>query len=261
MNTIFTWFKSIIFMILSGLILFSCVPQRKIKYLQEPEGAAPKTVFDNQPLKYRLQPGDYLYIRLFTMDQDANKIFSDMSGGSANGAVYEQTIYLYSYPINDSGYINLPLLGKIKAGGLYITDVEKELLDLMSKDVNAPGVIVKLVNFKLTVLGEVKNPGDYTVNQDRVTIFQAISMAGDLTTYSNRNTVRLLRRDGGKTNIVTLDLTKKDILTSDYYYMRPGDVLYVEPLKSKQYAFEAFPYALILSSLSTIMALLTFFKI
>ena len=247
--------------LLIGMGLFSCVPLNKIKYLQDPAGAAPKTVFENQPLKYQLQPGDYLYIRLFTMDQDANKIFNDMNGGTAYGNTTDQSVYLNSYQINDSGYINFPLLGQIKAGGLYISDVEEELMSLMKKEVNNPGVVVKLANFRFTVLGEVRVPGDYIVNQDRITIYQAISKAGDLTTYANRNNVKLLRKEGGKTNIFTFDVTRKEVLTSDYYYLRPGDILYIEPLRNKQFAFETFPYALVLSSLSTIFALITFFKI
>jgi polysaccharide export outer membrane protein len=261
MNYFKSHITSLFLLVLMGLIFFSCVPQQKIKYLQDPEGAQPQTSFENKPVNYRLQPGDYLYIRLFSMDEDANKIFGDMSGGNASNSVYEQSVYLFSYPISDSGYINFPLFGKIKAAGLLVSDVERELSNLMLKEVNNPGVIVKLVNFKITILGEVKNPGEFTINQDRISIFQAISKAGDLTTYSNRNTVRLLRKVGSTTTISTLDLTQKDILTSEFYYLRPGDILYIEPLKSKQYAFESFPYGLILSSLSTVLALLTFFKI
>ncbi len=246
---------------LLGMGLFSCVPLNKIKYLQDSSSSTHKNVFENMPLKYHLQPGDYLYIRLFTMDQDANKIFNDMNGGTAYGNTTDQSVYLNSYEINDSGYINFPLLGQIKAGGLYITDVEKELMVLMQKEVNNPGVVVKLANFRFTVLGEVRMPGDYMVNQDRITIYQAISKAGDLTTYANRRKVKLLRKEGGQTNIFNIDVTKKEIITSDYYYLRPGDILYIEPLRSKQFAFETFPYALVLSSLSTIFALITFFKI
>jgi len=246
---------------LISLSLISCVPQQKVKYLQETQGEKPKNVFDNKVMDYRIQPGDYLYIRLFTMDNEANKIFSDMSGSGIYASATEQSVYLDSYLVSDSGYINFPLLGRIKAGGLYIPEIEKQLYNLMLNEVNNPGVVVRLVNFKITILGEVKNPGTYTINQNRVTIFQALSMASDLTTYSNRNSVKLLRRKDDQTFVYVLDLSKKDILSSDFYYLRPGDIIYVEPLKYKQYAFEAFPYALIMSGLSTIMALLTFIKI
>jgi polysaccharide biosynthesis/export protein len=242
-------------------LLISCVPQQKVKYLQETEGTNPKSVYQNSITDYRIQPGDYLYIRLFTMDKEANQIFSDMSGSGIYANSTEQSVYLNSYLVSDSGYVNFPLLGKIKAGGLFIPEVEKQIYTLMQNEVNNPGVVVRLVNFKVTILGEVKNPGTYSINQNRVTIFQALSMASDLTTYSNRNSVRLLRKKDDQTFVYTLDLTKKDILSSEFYYLRPGDIIYVEPLKNKQYAFETFPYALLLSSLSTVMALLTFFKI
>lgn len=251
----------IFIVLLSGAMLTSCVPQKKIKYLQDIDASSSKTILTNCVEDYRIQPGDYLYIRLFTMDKDANEIFSDMSGASNNYNVYEQNIYLTSYLVSDSGYIDFPLLGRIKAGGLFVADIEKQLHDLMLNEVTNPGVIVRLVNFKVSILGEVKNPGTYSITQNRVTIFQALSLANDLTTYSNRNAVKLLRKHGQQTMIINLDLTRKDIISSEYYYLRPGDIIYVEPLKYKQYAFESFPYALILSSLSTMLALITFFKI
>jgi polysaccharide biosynthesis/export protein len=246
--------------LLVGMLIASCVPQRKVLYLQDLEGARPATSFENKLREYRVQSGDYLYIRIFTMDKDANEIFSDMSGIS-NYGVTDQNIYLNSYQVSDSGYINFPILGKIKAAGLLLSEIEKELFDLTLKDVNNPGVVVRLVNFRISVLGEVKAPGTFTVNQNNISIFQALSLAGDLTTYSNRNSVKLLRKQGEQMNIISLDLTRKEILTSEYFYLKPGDVIYVEPLNYKQYAFESFPYALVLSGLSTLLVVLTFFKI
>lgn len=252
-------FVFIILPFLLGMILLSCVPQKKVLYLQEMEGARPQNSFENKTQEYVVQPGDYLYIRVFTMDKDANEIFQDMSGVS-NYGVTDQNIYLNSYQVSDSGFVNYPLLGKIKAGGLHLVDIEKELYNLTLKDVNNPGVLVRLVNFRISILGEVKEPGTFTVNQNSISIFQALSLAGDLTTYSNRNDVKLLRKQGDQMLIIHLDLTKKDILASQYYYLIPGDVLYVEPLKGKRYAFESFPYSIVLSGLSTLLVVLTFFK-
>jgi polysaccharide export outer membrane protein len=244
-----------------GLVLFSCVPQKKVLYLQDFQAAEPQMSFQNKLGDYRVQSGDYLYIRIFTMDKDANEIFSDMSGTTNYGGMTDQSMYLNSYQVSDSGYINFPMLGKIQAKGLLLSEIEKGLYDLTLKDVNNPGVIVRLVNFKVSVLGEVRIPGSYYISQSNIGLFQAIALAGDLTTYANRNSVSLLRKNGDKIDIVKLDLTKKDILSSEYYYLKPGDIIYVEPLKYKQYAFEAFPYNLILSSLSTLLVVLTFFKV
>jgi len=241
--------------------LFSCVPQKRVKYLQTPEGASALNSFENKTKEYLVQPGDYLYIRLFTSDNDVNAIFSDMTGISTTNNIYEQSIYLTSYLVNDSGYISLPLLGQVKASGITTREIEEKLFELMLKDITNPGVIVRLTNFRVSILGEVKNPGTYSISQHRANIFQVLSLANDLTTYSNRNSVKLLRKKGDQTIIIDLDLTKRDIISSEYFYLQPNDIIYVEPLKYKQYAFEAFPYALILSSLSTILALMTFFRI
>ncbi|NVO18500.1 MAG: polysaccharide export protein [Bacteroidetes bacterium] len=251
---------AVICMALVCSLMISCVPQEKVRYMQDPQGAVPKSYFENKIPDYKVQPGDYLFIRLFTMDKETNDVYAGMNGSGQYSSNNEQGIYLNSYQVNDSGLINFPLLGKIKAGGLDIQEIERQIHDLMLKEIANPGVIVRLVNFRVTVLGEVKNPGTFSINQSCITIFEAFSLADDLTTYSNRNAVKLLRKIDGNTMVYTLDLTKKDILSSEFYYLRPGDILYVEPLKNKQFAFESFPYSLILSSLSTVLALMTFFK-
>jgi polysaccharide export outer membrane protein len=239
------------------------VPLAKTKYLQDKEGVAPVTEFQNIKPDYKIKPGDYLYVRIMTLDQKSNEIFASIAGSAAgnyNMNITDQNLYLTSYMVNDSGYINFPLLGKIYADGKTISEMETSLSKSVSDILREASVVVKLVMYNVSVLGEVSRPGKYAIYNNRVNIFEAIAQAGDLTTFANRNKVQVIRNNGNKNNIVVLDLQSKDILSSPYYYLQPNDIIYIEPLKNKSYAFETFPYALILASVSTFFIIMTYFK-
>ncbi len=251
------------FLTLIGLTVVSCVPLAKTKYLQDKEGVAPVTEFQNIKPDYRIKPGDYLYIRILTLDQKSNEVFSSISGSAAGNSymnITDQNLYLTSYYVNDSGYISFPLLGKIDASGKTIPEMEEAMNKSVSEILREASVVVKLVMYNISVLGEVKNPGKYSIYNNRVNIFEALAMANDLTTFANRNKVQIIRNQGNKNSIVTVDLQDKSILTSPYYYLQPNDIIYIEPLKNKSYAFETFPYALILGSISTLLIIVTYFK-
>lgn len=117
-----------------------------------------------------------------------------------------------------------------------------------------------MVSFKITMLGEVKVPGNYPIYQDRVNIFEAIARAGDLTNFANRNRVVLIRNNEKGALLHRIDLTKDDILSSDYFFLQPNDIVYVEPLRGKQFAFADFPYAILLSTISTTILIMQYFK-
>lgn len=250
-------------LLIIGLAVISCVPQAKMKYLQDKEGQTPVTEFQNNKPDYILKPGDYLYIRVLTLDQKSNELFASMSGsGGSNGYMNstDQSLYLTSYQINDSGYIAFPLLGNIKAAGRSVTEMKEHMNKAVSEIIKESTVVVKLVLFNISVLGEVKNPGKYVINNDRVNIFEALALANDVTAFGNRSKVQIIRSDLKNNNIVTIDLLSKDILSSPYYYLQPNDIVYIEPMKDKSYAFETFPYSLVYSSIGLVLVILTFFK-
>lgn len=262
MKNWFVAFKLLCFAMIS-LLVISCVPQSKMKYLQDKEGVAPVTEFQNVKPDYKLKPGDYLYIRILTLDQKSNEIFANITGtGSSSGYMNmtDQNLYLSSYMVNDSGFITFPLLGQIYANGRTVTQMEQSLNSSVSEIIKESSAVVKLVLYNISVLGEVKAPGKYTIYNNRVTIFEALAMANDLTSFANRNNVQVIREEGGKNKIVVLDLSSKDILSSPYYYLQPNDIIYIEPLKNKSYAFETFPYATILAAISTVFIIATYFK-
>jgi polysaccharide export outer membrane protein len=250
-------------LLLIGLTMFSCVPQKKMKYLQDKEGDTAQYEFQALKPDYQVKPGDYLYIRVFSLDQKSNELFATIGGSAAanyNMNITDQNLYLTSYWVNDSGYIDVPLFGRIEAGGRTINDIQQILNGKVSEIIIGASVVVKLVMYNVSLLGEVNAPGKYSIYNNRVNIFEALAMAHDLTAYADRSKVQIIRTEGNKTNVVVFNLLNKDILSSPYYYLRPNDIIYVEPLKEKSYAYETFPYALVLSSVSLLLVVLTFFK-
>ena len=140
------------------------------------------------------------------------------------------------YLVNDSGYIQFPFLGPIKAEGLTKAQLNKELVRLLTerKLLIDPIITIRHLNFRVSVLGEVTRPGVFTVPNEKISILEALGMAGDLTMYGKRSNVLLIREDGrGEKEIRRLDLGSKNLLTSPYYYLKSNDVIYVEPTKNK----------------------------
>lgn len=262
MNNRFVKFQLFVLLII-GLAMISCVPQAKMKYLQDKEGDTVRTEFKVLKPDYKVKPGDYLYTRVVSLDQKSNEIFATIAGsaaGNSNMNITDQNLYLTSYLVNDSGYINFPLIGKIYAKDQTIDELEQTLTRSVSEIIVGASVIVKLVMYNISVLGEVKSPGKISIYNNRVNIFEALAMANDITPFGNRSKVQIIRTQGDKNNIVVLDIQNKEILSSPYYYLQPNDIIYVEPLKEKTWAFETFPYGLVYSTIGLVLVVLTFFK-
>lgn len=138
-----------------------------------------------------------------------------------------------TYLINNEGIIDLPSIGTIKAGGLTIKEVREEILKRVSKDIVNPSVNVRLINFKISVLGEVMNPGTIQIESERITILEALAKVGDFTPYSNRRHVMVIREKNGVREIGELDLKDNKFFASPYYFLQQNDVVYIEPTKGK----------------------------
>jgi len=263
MNIKFVKFK-IFFLFIIALAMFSCVPQAKMKYLQDKEGdTVVRSEFKILKPDYKLKPGDYLYAKVVSLDQKSNEIFATIAGSAAgnyNMNITDQNLYLTSYLVNDSGYIDFPLLGRFFVKDRTVEEVQQLLTKSVSEIIVGSSVVVKLVMYNISLLGEVKNPGKISIYNNRINIFEALALANDITAYGNRSKVQVIRTSGDKNNIVVLDLINKDILSSPYYYLQPNDIVYVEPLKEKSWKFETFPYAVVLSTVSLLLVVLTFFK-
>ncbi len=144
--------------------------------------------------------------------------------------------HLHGFTINKEGFVDLPTIGKVKVSGLTIQQTTEEIRKIAEKYYAEPTVKVFLINFSISVLGEVNQPGTYSVLDNRINIFQAIGMANDASDYANRGQVRILRSRGGKNHIMPIDLTDENLLSSEFFYLHPDDVVLVKPLKRKKYS-------------------------
>ena len=249
--------------ILAILVFFSsCIPQKKIKYMQPAhEDSTNRAEFKTPEYQeYHLGVGDNLYINVRSLDSRSNDFFNQTSDNRTTN-YNDASIYLNSYTVDPNGDIVFPFIGPIHVFGLTVDETRVEIEKVMNEYMKEATIIVKLVNFNVTFIGEVRRPGEYKIYQDKISIFQAISMAGDITDYGNRNEVKLLRSSDEGTIMYIIDLTEEDILESPFYYLKPNDVVYVEPLKGKQFAFATFPYALLFSTITTAIVLLTFLQV
>jgi len=254
--------KLTVILILFTLVLSSCVSQKKIKYLQKTQVEDTTSLYLNKrTVDYKIQPKDNIYIRIFSLDEKTFMFFNKQStGGGYNDYANDASIYLNSYSVTTEGYIDFPIVGQVYVKDLTVEQVKNVLQQLINEYLNETTVVVKMVNFNITIVGEVARPGQYKIYQDEVTIFEAFSMAGDLTDFANRNKIALIRGTKGGSKVYYLDLTSDKILISEFYYLMPGDIIYISPLKIKQWGFSAFPYAVVFTAISTALLLINYFK-
>ena len=235
----------------------SCVPQKKMLLLKDMEMATETTSVEYQnerSLDYKIKPGDNLFIRAFNMIDEKNVLGGDRS----NYLTTDAAISLNSYTVNKDGYIDFPLTGLVEVKDLTVEQTKNKLEEALALFVKETAVMVKLSNFDLTILGEVSRPGKYKVYQSEISILEALSLAGNLSNFAKTSNVKLVRRTPNGSEIVTLDVGSADILSSPYYFLKPNDIVYVEPLKIKQWGFTTFPYSTVISLASLAVTVLTY---
>ncbi len=250
----------LLFLISTALLMAGCVPQKKILLYQGVDGS---TVEKTQtPPQYHVQRGDVLYIDVKSVDEKATSFINGpATAQTANQQMLsEQTLYFKGYEVGSNGAIQIPFIDSIGVAGMTMGEIASLLVDSLSSYIFDPVVSVKLSNFRVSVNGEVSTPGSFAFYSPTVTIFDVLALARP-TDFANRKEVVITRKTGSDSLLVDrIDLTNKEILNSPYYYMQPGDQLYFEPLKAKQYGFTNFPYSLVLSIISTSLVIYTLFK-
>ncbi len=255
--------KPALLVILVAVLLASCVPQKKIKYLQKLQKEDTASFSANKrDADYKVQTKDNLYVRVFALDEKAFVFFNKQSGTSSyNDYANDASIYLNSYGVNSEGYIDFPIVGKVYVKGLTVTEIKSILQNLIGEYLKEATVVVKMVNFRITIVGEVNRPGEFTVYKDDLNLFEAISLSGDLTEFANRNKVALIRQVAGGSEVHYIDLTSDKILSSPYYYLQPSDIIYVSPLGYKRWGLgSTFPWAIVLASISTTLLMINYFQ-
>ena len=257
------------FILRSGILLLfftavftSCVPMKRIKYLQQEvqkDDTLRSEFLNKTGPDYKIQARDNLYIKVYSPIAKTENFFQEDISTSSN-YYNDQGIFLNSYLVNDEGYIDFPFVGEVYVMGLNYDQAKDLIKSIVDDYIKGSSVIVRFAAFKVTMLGEVTRPGEFSIWESKFNIFDAISQAGDMTPRAKRNDVVIVREIKGGSVVKHLDLNDIRILESDFYYLLPGDIVYVPPLKAKNFIFDDFPYALVLSTITTALLLINFFQ-
>ena len=244
-----------------GLNLSSCITNRQLVYFPDTEfNTEQPTDIVNDRQQYRLQPRDVLSVRILTLDMQSSEYFN-LQSSSQFPQFNEAGLFLNGYSINTKGYISLPEVGSV----LVLNKTIDEAQDLVQANVrkylpNAT-VFVKLVSFKVTFLGEVSRPGQFFFFNEQLTLLEGLGQAGDLTLEANRENVTLIRQTTAGTQAILLNLKDPDLLSSEYYYLQPNDVIYVRPLNARNIRRNLGLLGVVFGGISTTVLLLNFFGV
>ncbi|WP_026210382.1 polysaccharide biosynthesis/export family protein [Flexithrix dorotheae] len=243
---------TITLLLLLGFNLIGCVKYNKLLYMQDKTNQRAFTGYTTS--NYTIKPFDNLSIKLNSFEQSTTGEFNSTGAlGSRPGGVDNALLYLSGYMVNQEGFIRLPLVGDLKVVGLT-TDEIKDLIDKQLEDyLKFPSVSVKLTNFRISVLGEVNRPGVQYIYEGKVTLLQALSQAGDLTDFANRKSIKLIRETGKESITSYIDVSKPDLISSEYYFLLPNDIIYVEPTKAKAANVNTRVNGLVLSVVSVVI--------
>lgn len=207
-------------------LFHSCTTHKELVNFNEgAEFSATPEVMDSVPALI-IQPADALAIQVeVVVPERIVPTFSASAG--------DESALANSYVVNPDGYITFPTLGEIKVAGLTLQEVKKVMTAELKSTLQDPVVNVRLLNFRFTVLGEVARPLTFTVSEEKMTIIEALGMAGDLTNYGNRSNILIIREQDGKREYGRVNLRSRQLFDSPYYYLRQNDKIYVEPTKAK----------------------------
>jgi polysaccharide biosynthesis/export protein len=242
--------KSILITIFMAITIISCVTKKKLTYLQY-QGTVSDSVKTFTPESYTIMPFDNLFIRVMTPDPKLADMFNTIPATVTGLSMTEQSADMISYFVDGDGYIRLPYAGRIMVAGKTIDTVTIEVENVLKGYIADAAVTVKMVNNYVSLLGEFKQPGKYPIYKERMNIFQALAMGGDLGDFSNRQKIQIIRQIPNGNLIKEFTLTDRSIMTSEFYYVMPNDVIYAQPMKGRFFHLNEFPYTIILSALTT----------
>lgn len=233
--------------------MFSCVPTRKLSYVQSDDDLPPsQMIFTGQLADNSIRPGDEIYVRITSADEQPTALTGEMQ------RVYDAT--LSSYTVDDDGSIRLPYVGKINLFNLTLEQAAEKTEAALSQYLFLPNVYMRFINTRVTVLGEVNQPGVYAFDYKNISILQAIGYARDITDFGNRQNVLLIRDDGLNRSKHFIDLTRDDLFESEFYTLQSGDIIFIEPMKRKVWGLTTVPYNLILTVITTGLVVYNFFN-
>lgn len=232
--------RSILFFAIVSWALSSCVTARKVNYMQKPDKQIPSYTDTLSFEDYKVRIGDRLYIYVYSLDEKIMKMYN--AGGSSSSQMRQQmtgggmnsSYDLYTYLVDEEGMIDFPTIGKLYVQNLTSRQVKMLLEEELSKLLQEiPGystisVEVHIVNRSFSIIGA--QSGRYPITKEKMTIFEALALAGDLGEFNSRKEIKLVRERNGVTTIKTFDARSEDIVNSEYYYIEPNDIIYIRQI-------------------------------
>jgi polysaccharide export outer membrane protein len=230
----------ILLLFVAVVFLGSCVSNKKVTMLQKNDVYAKEvpidtTVrsYDPMTFNYRIQPNDLLSIRFESITQEKFDFLEP--GNVQNLNITPSTAQIIGELVDEEGSVPFPVIGKIKVSGLTVFEIQDTLQLIANQYLESPIVKVRLLNFRFTILGEVGKEGTVVLNNNRVTMIEAIGQAGGLGELADRSKVKLIRETGGKTEIQYINLLDEDFINSPYYHVHQNDVLIVSSLRQRPF--------------------------
>jgi len=248
-------------------LLFSCRNSKQLIYF--------KDVYDNEKVSslqedttsYEIKEGDILYVSIKSLDPEINVLFnpeSYMEGPNSYNQYQKYTTpqgaYLYGFEVDNDGNVNLPILGAVPVAGNTQKEAEKIIQQYANKYIKDAIVKAKLLNYRITVLGEVKKPGIYYNYNNSITVLEAVALANGNNDFANISKVVVIRPTADGDEVMKLDLTKKESFMSKGFYLHPNDYVFVEPAKNKTLQMNSLAFSLLFSTISMALAILAIWK-
>ncbi len=220
-------------LLISSCSVFKDQEYKDVSYFQNLDHTGFHEEKINNYTPFKIQSGDILGINVISpSNQEAASVFNT-STNRVIGANPDAINPVYGFKVDADGNVQLPLVGNMKVAGITTDQIAKELTNSLLTYLKSPTVNVRVLNFKISVFGDVLRPNVYNIQNERITINEAISMAGDLNITANRKNALLIREEDGKRMYYNIDLTKKVLFDSPYYYLHNNDVIYIDPDKTK----------------------------
>ncbi len=246
--------------VLIAMMSFSCVSYKKLRYMADLNSDTISKVLIDSSNFYRIKPGDVLYIKVESSTDSKMELFNQSLNTGTNANSTSLLNLLNGNLVDEYGDIELPMVGLVRVSGLTIKQAELEVKDKVSEYLKFVTISLKLMSYRISVLGEVMQPGIKIFERVHVSVFDALASSGDLTNFANRKKVRLIRVENGKNKVYTLDLSSAQMLASEFYYVKPGDVIYVEPLRYKVLSANSTSITLGFSIIALTLSLFAVFK-
>ena len=220
----------IIALLIIAFSLSSCITNKNLEYIN-----TDKISLESISYNYIVQKEDLLSVQISSTTKSDYDFFNLKE--TSNPQLMAQNPYLYGYLVKPDGIVNLPMLGDIKVSGFTISEVERVIEQISSTYFKDPIVKVNVLNFKVSILGEVNNPGEFNIVRSNQNLLHLIGKANDLTEFANRKNIKIIRTSSdGYSRVIYIDLTESSILKNKDFYLQPQDIIYVEPIRKKFFA-------------------------